>query len=125
MAPSKVDPRREWALKRISKLQEEIIRLEVFLSMLDQSEREIPPSTPTDGSVNDTLAGQIREVLREASPKGLRPAQVARRLLAKGVSPPGETPFSIRVGNDLYRMAKRRAGVVRIQNGLYALLEGR
>jgi hypothetical protein len=63
---------------------------------------------------------QIRAVLR-ASARGLKPRQVAERLVAAGLQYHGKTDLNVRVNNDLHKLTangsvKRRAGLYYINS---------
>ena len=105
----------------------EMQRVEVQLEALQircQAIAEVLSDDPTivanNGFVDMGLRDAIRAVLAEAGE--LKPAKVTRILMNRGFQFSGKTKPSVRVGNDLWKMAEIGT-LLKNDNGEYSLIE--
>ena len=124
------DRRRQWANEQIAAHRREIIKLETFLELLDQSVAIVPTAADKPESVNGhssgekTMAEHAIEVMRQAAPRVLLAAEIAKRMIANGYVHKAAKPAASTVRAELRRQSKLgKLGIVRTGRGKYVFRE--
>lgn len=93
---------------------------EVAGGQMSVATRQVAGTNASDALAQTGFRDFIRSVLRDAE-RGLKPKEVAARVIERGFPYKGTTPIALRVSNDLHRLLQQ--GNVRRRSGLYYIAE--